>query len=743
MTETTPLDDESRQAFAQWDDDEKESRSTGEVRVYQTQHRPGRGRGTTTVRSDQKKPGRGGQHRPPSEEALREKEDPHYGKPPLSRILHLDARTEEIIISILHDDEARANLSRDTLKDLPGREDFQAVLVLASYRGKQYFRGTRTELSTKFIFESTDTLIHLIKDDSAMESTVSKLNLNRRKPIPNELTRLIDFDGVLGDDVLKALDSANTPDERRSAMLMGLRRALLRFYGQTLETYAVYKTAESQSLTQLSQYFHSAQKFARQLVWPHTPSPRWNPPALPVRDYHTIKGKSSRENKSSASKPPRAYEDDVKTSISDEEQSIGSSSTALRRDISTPSNKYDSKDGKSVGFIDSEQAILQPNLVINIDANKLLTMNEAANKKFCGEKLRSYIDQYYPARSERLLHAVEQASVADLQQMIFGKGHLEQKAKELGIFPRMTIQQSPVKKVQAPRNSTEVSYLLSIERKNCAQRNIFATLMSILKAIKPIVEGFGHPLTIHPVQQATDDPTIYDLDGLEEMKADLEGRYVTNISTEGWGNTLKFRIRVATTLDLIYMLNRTADYNVTPTETLEKHLSKLSTVVSVLSQDRCSRTGIIGIAGSTQLDHRPKASHEIIKLLKQEANFDIAPDKFVLLSGKAQFPDEMVVPHDFTGCAEQVNCLIILSDDDIAEDLRAALLSIDMPYNPSKGYQEIWNYTFFPLFPRDEDEGKQQLRGIERQCTFIIDTIRVEIFIYNVILIRGLLNVYC
>jgi predicted NACHT family NTPase len=102
----------------------------------------------------------------------------------------------------------------------------------------------------------------------------------------------------------------------------------------------------------------------------------------------------------------------------------------------------------------------------------------------------------------------------------------------------MTIQQSPVKKVQAPRNSTEVSYLLSIERKNCAQRNIFATLMSILKAIKPIVEGFGHPLTIHPVQQATDDPTIYDIDGLEEMKADLEGRYVTNISTPRDGEIL-------------------------------------------------------------------------------------------------------------------------------------------------------------------------------------------------------------
>ena len=86
------------------------------------------------------------------------------------------------------------------------------------------------------------------------------------------------------------------------------------------------------------------------------------------------------------------------------------------------------------------------------------------------------------------MEVVENASVADLQQMIFGKGHLEQKAKDLGIFPRMSINQSPIKRMQAPRNSTEVSYLLSIERKNCAQRNIFTTLMSVLKAIKPIIE---------------------------------------------------------------------------------------------------------------------------------------------------------------------------------------------------------------------------------------------------------------
>jgi hypothetical protein len=51
--------------------------------------------------------------------------------------------------------------------------------------------------------------------------------------MPNELTRLIDFDGILGDDVLMAINSATTLDDRRSAMLMGLRRALLRFYGLT------------------------------------------------------------------------------------------------------------------------------------------------------------------------------------------------------------------------------------------------------------------------------------------------------------------------------------------------------------------------------------------------------------------------------------------------------------------------------------------------------------------------------
>jgi hypothetical protein len=62
----------------------------------------------------------------------------------------------------------------------------------------------------------------------------------------------------------------------------------------------------------------------------------------------------------------------------------------------------------------------------------------------------------------------------------------------------------------------------------------------------------------------------------------------------------------------------------------------------------------------------------------------------------------------------------------VTYDLRRALLSINMSTLPN-GYQEIWNYTFFPLIPTDENEGKQLLRGIERQCTHITDTIRVKI----------------
>ena len=317
------------------------------------------GGGTLSPDLTRKKPGRGGINRPPSEETLHEREDPHFGKPALDRQPHLHDKTEEIILDVLHHDEARANLSRDTLKDLPGREDFQAVLVIATYLGKQYFKGTRTELSNKFIFESTDSLINLIKDESLMESTVS-----RRKQMPNELTRLIDFDGVLGDDVLMALNSATTLDERRSAMLVGLRRALLCFYGQTSETYAVYKTAESQTTSQLSQYFHLAQKFARQLIWPHLPLPRWNPPALPVRDYHTMKRKSSKENKSSIASV-------LKTSILEEGNSSTNTSRKLRVSCTRITQKQIKYDDRFAQDWNSSLTVQREEKGLSSDANKL------------------------------------------------------------------------------------------------------------------------------------------------------------------------------------------------------------------------------------------------------------------------------------------------------------------------------------------------------------------------------------
>ena len=377
-TDSTVLDDESRQAFAQWDDDEKESRTSGEVRIFQTQPSySGRGRGNSANRSDSRRPGRGGSNnRPSTEDSLREREDPHYGKPTLDRLPHFDETTEELIFAIIHDDQVRANLSRDTLSHLSGREDFLAVWAAASYRGNQYFKGSRNELASKLIFESINTLINLIKDDAALESTISKLNLNRRKPMPNELTRLIEFEGVLGDEVLMAIDSATAPDDRRSALLMGLRRILLRFYGQTLETYAVYKTAESQSLSQLHQYFQTPQKFARQLVWPHIPSPRWNPPLLPARSYHN-RPKTPVHGARATS--PILGGSQTQTELSLSQQTEGSDQTHLTG-ATAPTNSYNAKEKKSTGFVDQEQAILLPNLILKIDTNKLLTMNEATNK---------------------------------------------------------------------------------------------------------------------------------------------------------------------------------------------------------------------------------------------------------------------------------------------------------------------------------------------------------------------------
>ena len=622
-TQNSSLEDESRQAFAQWDDDERDSRSAGGVRIFQSQPNYNAGRGNLINRSAQRRPGRGSQNRPLTEENLREREDPHYGKPHLERPYSYNEETEQLIYSILNDDITRTNISRDSLAHLPGRENFIVVWTVAIYRGKPYYRGTRNELAWKLIFESVDHLIALIQDDSLMESTVTKLNLNRRKPMPNELTRLIEFEGILGDDVIRSIDSA-APDERRSALLMGLRRILKRLYDQTPETYAVYKTAESQSYSQLNSYFQESQKFARSLIWPHNPSPRWNPPLLAMKDFYHMPKTPQRDDGTPVSILKRSHlESDGTTQHSNE---FGK---APQTEATTPPNAYEKKE-KSTPFVDPEQAILQPNLILKIDTGKLLTMNEDTNKKFCGEKLRQYINQVYPPRSTRLLEAIDDAPVAELQQMIFSKGHLEQLAKQLGIFPRTAINQSPTKKIQAPRNSTEVYYLLSIERKHCTHRNIFPTFIAVVNAIQPIVEGFGHPFTVHPVQYASNEPTLYDVEEMESRKADLEGIYITNITTEGWSNVLKFRIRVATTLDLIHLLNRTAQYNVSPNLTLEKQLSKLSTVISVISQNRCERNGIIGISASTQLDNRDRARHEIVKLLQSKAQFNIAPDKFEL-----------------------------------------------------------------------------------------------------------------
>jgi len=99
--------------------------------------------------TDRTRRNRGGPNRPPREEALREKEV-HT---------HLVARTEEMIISVLHVDEARANLSRDTLKDLGGM--FWSLLPTV---GNNTSKEPALSFPPKLSSNMTDTLINLIVD---------------------------------------------------------------------------------------------------------------------------------------------------------------------------------------------------------------------------------------------------------------------------------------------------------------------------------------------------------------------------------------------------------------------------------------------------------------------------------------------------------------------------------------------------------------------------------------------------
>jgi hypothetical protein len=164
---------------------------------------------------------------------------------------------------------------------------------VAAQRGNKKYRGSKADFAERLQFESVERLLELINDPDKMDKKVFELNATiAGSPSLNEFSRLIDFSGVLGDEIMCGIGSTNSKAEKKIHQLNGIKRILIRNYGTTDEAQEFFKTIQVENEKTLNEYFSRAGKFAQSVKYAKQRI-EWNPVQIPTEELKKKPSKPS------------------------------------------------------------------------------------------------------------------------------------------------------------------------------------------------------------------------------------------------------------------------------------------------------------------------------------------------------------------------------------------------------------------------------------------------------------------
>jgi hypothetical protein len=106
--------------------------------------------------------------------------------------------------------------------------------------------------------------------------------------------------------------------------------------------------------------------------------------------------------------------------------------------------------------------------------------------------------------------------------------------------------------------------------------------------------------------------------------------YILGETHDNLKDATTFNFRVTTNIDLLQLLSKTFDFNVSEGKTVQRFLKEQQAILSVISKSPAKYVEIVSIANTTELIPREAVKQEICEILAQETDLTITPSQFHL-----------------------------------------------------------------------------------------------------------------
>jgi hypothetical protein len=554
------------------------------------------------------------------------------------------------------------------------REHFQAVLFVAAQRGNKKYRSSKANLAERWQFESVPRLLELINDPDKMEIEVYGLNATiAGPPSLNEFSRLIDFSGVLGNDIICGIGSPASKADKKLYQLNGIKRILARNYGTTEEALEFFQSIQGENEKTLNEFYTKPGKFAQAVKFAKYRI-EWNPVQIPTEEI-----------KKNPNKPSPAEQHDNKQAMN--EDSVMNSNT-------TPSKQINH---------DSAKACHRPNTVINIDLLKLALMPNEVALEYLKKLLVPYLDQYY-GKSKEILDLLKNKKREEIIGLIINEGELERLISMNMIYPTSKAQ-TPSDKDKLRLTTCDHCFVLQYSRENSVGLSAIECTMEIYKILHPIANSFQCSIGLETMHDASEENTIYELD---VMRGIIDDSYVSNITKEKYKDTLQFCFRLVTQVDMINLLGRVREFLIDGKKNLGVWLREKKIYLNVLWKSPPAFVEIKRMVGPTSFTNTCKVVQELRDWLQTHQEFQCETNQL-----KAKWRKR-----------GGRNALILSTDPSISEQVTNIIERKWSALEPTE-FHEIYDYEFFT--PNADKDNESFEQGCTRQLEYFNELVHLQL----------------
>jgi hypothetical protein len=233
------------------------------------------------------------------------------------------------------------------------------------------------------------------------------------------------------------------------------------------------------------------------------------------------------------------------------------------------------------------------------------------------------------------------------------------------------------------------------------------------EALSGTIIGLGHSIKLYPIHSASNYKPIKSIKASFTSVETLMNAYILGETHDNLKDATTFIFKVTTNIDLLQLLSKTSDFNVSEGKTVQRFLKEQQAILSVITKSPAKYVEIVSIANTTKLIPREAVKREICEILTQETNLTITPSQFHLKWTNLCNED-----------GEDIPTMVLKASPSIEQDLREALYECNFICNGNVfHWPNIHDYYYFPTC-RIENENAY-IEGLKEQQEFLEGTYQI------------------